>query len=136
MRAIACRLTSYYHAHPDDPFAANNLAWILAQQGRDLDRALKLAKLAASARPASAVINDTLGGVYRKRGDKEMAVSYAKRATQIAPENATYHYHLGRACREAGQMEPARAAFAKAVELAPTPRPQWYDEARAGAQGP
>ncbi|MHC4608991.1 MAG: sulfatase-like hydrolase/transferase, partial [Planctomycetota bacterium] len=121
-------LDDYYRAHPDDFIAANNLAWVLARQGRDLDRALKLARRAAGRSPGSATVSDTLGWVYHLRGDKEMAIHFLERAAGIVPRDATYQYHLAVAYREAGRTKKALRAFSRAVELAPTPRPDWYEE--------
>ncbi len=129
-------IDSYYQAHPDSVDVANNLAWMLARQGQDLDRALKLAKRIVQRHPGSATLNDTLGWIYHLRGDREMAIHFLARAVEIEPRNATHQYHLGSACRAAGQLDSAREAFAKAVELAPTPRPRWYDEAKAASPIP
>ncbi len=132
----AVKLLSEYHAaHPDDVTAANNLAWILAEQGEDLDRALALAKNAYRHRRSSAAFADTLGWVHIRRGDGESAVYVLVQAVGLAPDNPTYHYHLGLAHRLAGAPDKARAAFARAVELAPGfPRPAWYEEASRRSQ--
>jgi tetratricopeptide (TPR) repeat protein len=126
-------LTRYYEAYPEDPTAANNLAWALAEQGTDLDRALSLAKFAVRRRLSSAGFADTLGWVHIKRGDAESAIFTLNRAVELQPESASYRYHLGLAYRLGGQHEQAREAFAAAVELAPTPRPPWYEEALVGS---
>jgi len=122
-------LSAYYDSHSQDPAALNNLAWMLAQQGKDLDRALKLAKRARDRQPGNPSAVNTLGWVYHLRGDREMAAGLLKQATVMAPEKAIYQYHLGMAYNEAGAKEQARQAFTKAVELAPTPRPAWYEDA-------
>lgn len=127
-------LESFFQDHPDNAIAANNLAWMLARSGKDLDRALKLAKQAADRQPTSAVVNDTTGWIHHLRGDQEMAIRHLSRASTLAPQNAEYQYHLAVAYRDAGQAGPAREAFAKAVELAPTPHPSWYDEARDASE--
>lgn len=122
-------LTTYHDAHPNDAEGINNLAWMLAQQGKDLDLALKLAKRAVDRPPTNAPACDTLGWVYRVRGDREMAVIMFQKATRLEPDGPTYHYHLGLAYREIGRPKDARSAFARAVELSPDPHPGWYDEA-------
>lgn len=129
-------LSAYCENHSDDPTAANNLAWMLAEhatQDSELDRALQLAKYAVKHRRSSAVFADTLGWVHLKREDGESAIFSFSRAVQLQPRNAEFQYHLGLACRLDGQLEQARDAFAEAVALAPVPRPDWFDEARAGA---
>jgi arylsulfatase A-like enzyme/tetratricopeptide (TPR) repeat protein len=127
-------LESFFRDHPDNAIAANNLAWMLARSGKDLDRALKLAKQAADRQPTSAIVNDTIGWIYHLRGDQQMAIRHLSRASTLAPQNAEYCYHLAVACRDAGRQGDAREAFAQAVERAPTPRPGWYEEAQAAAQ--
>jgi arylsulfatase A-like enzyme/Flp pilus assembly protein TadD len=129
-------LSDYYDAHPDDPTAANNLAWILAEHPEneaDLERALQLAKSAVKWRRSSASFLDTLGWVHLRRQDSVSAVYAFSQAVCIDENNPTYHYHLGLAYRLDGQPDKAREAFAKAVELAPTPRPTWFDEAQQAA---
>lgn len=49
--------------------AANNLAWIYAQQGVQLDRALELAQRAKDLDPKNPAIWDTLGAVHLRRRD-------------------------------------------------------------------
>ena len=68
----------------------NSLAWILAQQGNDLDLAAKLAKRAARRLPGRAAAQDTLGWVYYLRGDSRMAIIHLTRACEIEPEHAAY----------------------------------------------
>lgn len=129
-------LSRYYEAHPENPTAANNLAWMLAetaQQGPDLERALDLAKFAVKRRPSSASFTDTLGWVHLKRGDAESAIFAFSRAARLQPSGASHHYHLGLAYRLDGQLDQAQEAFTAAVELAPTPRPKWFQEAMQGS---
>lgn len=129
-------LEAYYESHSDDPTAANNLAWMLAESAQgeeDLERALALAKFAVKRRRSSYAFHDTLGWVHLKLNDADSAIYAFSRATHLQPDNATYQYHLGLAYRLDGQMDKAREAFAAAVDLAPTPRPDWYDEAQGGS---
>ncbi|HTH51845.1 MAG TPA: tetratricopeptide repeat protein, partial [Pyrinomonadaceae bacterium] len=53
---------------PEAPIAANNLAWIIAENGGNLDEALQLATLATTKSPNSPNFFDTLGWVYLKKG--------------------------------------------------------------------
>ena len=68
---------------PDSPIAANNLAWILAENGGNLDEALTLAQAAVKKNPNNAGFYDTLGWVYLKKGFKTQAVEQFKKAVQI-----------------------------------------------------
>lgn len=102
---------------PNTPIAANNLAWILAENGGNLDEALQLATMATTRNPQNAVYFDTLGWVYLKKGLNSPAVeqlrkavaldeSAAKRAG-VAP-NAGYRVRLGMALAKYGDKESAR----------------------------
>ena len=52
---------------PDNPFALNNLAFIKAEEGVDLDEALTMAQRARQKLPNSSDILDTLGWIYIKK---------------------------------------------------------------------
>ncbi len=123
-----------YAAFPDDPLAANNLAWVLACQGRDLDRCLVLAKDASRRRPSVASVVSTLGWVYHVRGDHEMAILQLHRATMVAPDEGEYHYLLGVAYFAADKVAEGKASLVRAMELSSTPAPRWWDDARRRLQ--
>ncbi len=99
--------------------AANNLAWILAQRGTDLERALSLAEKARSLNPANPAVLDTLGVVRLRRREYSMAVDLLESARRLAtaqPEaGAREHllqeinHHLAEAYVRAGQ--PRQAAM-------------------------
>ena len=50
------------------PVAANNLAWMFAETGENLDMALQLAQAATRRVPEQPEIQDTLGWIYYKKG--------------------------------------------------------------------
>jgi tetratricopeptide (TPR) repeat protein len=96
--------------------AANNLAWIYAQQGTNLDRALQLAQRAREANPISPAVTDTLGYVLLKRREYSMAVAELKHADDLMhAQNSTdkelaaaIHEHLAQAYRNSGQKPKER----------------------------
>jgi tetratricopeptide (TPR) repeat protein len=103
-----------------DPTAAvpaNNLAWIYAQRGEDLKRALDLAKAAQLKWPDDPRVNHTLGWVYVKNQMPALAVPALQKSVAAAPDNPTYHYHLGVAYRDAGYLAQARKALELALKL-------------------
>ena len=53
---------------PRSVVAANNLAWLSAERGGNLDVALGLAQTAAQQAPDEPKMNDTLGWIYYKKG--------------------------------------------------------------------
>jgi tetratricopeptide (TPR) repeat protein len=99
--------------------ASNNLAWILAERGQDLDRALQLAQSAVAAAPERADILDTLGWVYYKRDQPLQAIPYFQQSVQKSPERGDYHYHLGLAFVKSGDNVKGRAALKRALDSKP-----------------
>jgi tetratricopeptide (TPR) repeat protein len=99
--------------------AANNLAWLYASQGKELDRALQLAKQASDIRPEDPAILDTLGVVHLKRRDYSAAIVELKHAAELAQarSNSTANrqlssmirMHLAEAYEGAGEEVPAAA---------------------------
>ena len=59
---------------PQAVIASNNLAWMYAEAGTDLDTALKLAQTANAQAPDQPELMDTLGWVYYKKGLARQAV--------------------------------------------------------------
>jgi tetratricopeptide (TPR) repeat protein len=102
---------------PRAAVAANNLAWIYAETGGNLDMALQLAQTAKSQLPERAEVNDTLGWIYHKKGLSAMAVTPLLQSVQKDPKNAMYHYHLGMAYVGSGDKDKARASLQKALSL-------------------
>jgi tetratricopeptide (TPR) repeat protein len=109
----------------DLPGAKNDLAWILAEEGVDLERALALAQEAQQAEPESAEIADTLGFVYLKKGLSDPALQQFKYAVELAGraandvqvERPEYHYHLGLALKSLGRNDEATVALERALQL-------------------
>ena len=85
--------------------AANNLAWMLAEEGpdKDLPRALLLAQAARDAAPQDPQIADTLGWVLYKQGAYPRAEALLREAAEKLPTNAEVLYHLGMAQAKLGQ---------------------------------
>jgi tetratricopeptide (TPR) repeat protein len=101
------------------PVAANNLAWIYANRGEQLDLALQLAQDAKQQMPDSAEVNDTLGWVYYKKDLRELAVKTLENSVGKDPKNVMFQYHLGLAYAKAGQTMKARHALEEALRLKP-----------------
>jgi tetratricopeptide (TPR) repeat protein len=99
--------------------AANNLAWIYAEDGGNLDVALGLAQTAKSRLPDSPEATDTLGWVYYKKGLASLAVPVFRENVDKAPKNPVYQYHLGLAHAKSGNKEEARKALEQALALDP-----------------
>ena len=108
--------------------AANNLAWIYAESGVELQEALRLARAAAEQLPEAPEVLDTLGWVYYKSELPAMAIAPLSRAVERSPKNALYHYHLGLALAKSNEPQRSRAAFVQAISL--DRAAAWTEDAR------
>ncbi|MDA3896835.1 MAG: tetratricopeptide repeat protein, partial [Desulfobacteraceae bacterium] len=103
--------------NPDFVPAANNLAYLLADQDKNLDEALRLAQKAKKILPDDPRIQDTLGWIYVKLGFYEQAIHAFSDSIRHLPDNATLHYHLGMAYYKKGEARQAKAALEQALKL-------------------
>jgi tetratricopeptide (TPR) repeat protein len=97
--------------------ANNNLAYIYAEEGKDLDMALQMAQAAKAASPDDPDVNDTLGWVYYKKDMPAQAIGPLLQSTRINPNKPVYHYHLGLAYQKSGEKDKARASIERALSL-------------------
>ena len=109
---------------PDNPLAANNLAYVLLDHGGNVDVAMDLAQTARRGTPNSANAADTLGWAYYRKGIYPSAISQFQEALRLsekagAPDDSVVHYHLGLAYQKSNQMSQARQQLEKAVKLKP-----------------
>jgi Flp pilus assembly protein TadD len=102
---------------PHASVAANNLAWLYAERGGNLDVALQLAQTAKRDMPQQPEVNDTLGWIYYKKNLPQIAVSALQDSVAAAPGNATFQYHLGLTYARLGDKVKARAALERALQL-------------------
>jgi tetratricopeptide (TPR) repeat protein len=108
------QLETVLRLHPEQAGAANDLAFLLAEEGADLPRAQKYAERAVRLHPAAETI-DTLGFVRLRQGAAEEAVSLFERALARKPDYATARYHLALALVEKGEPEAAKKALEEAL---------------------
>jgi tetratricopeptide (TPR) repeat protein len=107
--AIAQYETALRRGDPDG-VAANNLAWLYAQQGARLNRALALAEKARTLTPADPAVLDTVGVVHLRRREYTDAITVLQTAAALAgqaspnqPKLTTeIRKHLAEACLRAG----------------------------------
>jgi len=112
-RALALR-QRLHGQQPEEPGAMNDLAWSLAVAERDLDRALELARRAASALPGDPNVLDTLATVRLARSEPAEALDAAERALAAQPD-ASVRRHLlyvrAQALTDLGRREAAAGAL-------------------------
>jgi tetratricopeptide (TPR) repeat protein len=109
---------------PDHPLASNNLAYVILEQGGNVDVAMGLAQTARRGMPDSPNAADTLGWAYYQKGVYQSAIGQFQAALRLAekrgdPDDADFHYHLGVAYQKANQDAQARQQLEKAVRLSP-----------------
>jgi tetratricopeptide (TPR) repeat protein len=104
---------------PRAVIASNNLAWIYAEAGENLDVALGLAQSATAQAPERPEFMDTLAWVYYKKNLPERAIPLFESCVKKAPGNPAYHHHLGLAYLKAGRPAQARAALQRALANSP-----------------
>jgi tetratricopeptide (TPR) repeat protein len=102
---------------PNFGVAANNLAWVYAEQGQNLDVALGLAQKAKSQNPDVVSFTDTLAWVMYKKGDYSEAIPYLQGCVKKSPDSGQYRYHLGMALVAAGQKEQGKALLQAALKM-------------------
>jgi len=103
----------------DDALAKNNLAWVLAEHGGDIDLALNLAQQAEEKLSGNPQVNDTIGWVYYKKGLYKTDREYLKQCVEKDQKNAAFQYRLGMAEWKLGDQEGARRNLLNAVTLDP-----------------
>jgi tetratricopeptide (TPR) repeat protein len=116
---------------PELAVAKNNLAYLLADRGSDLDRALDLAQEAKAKLPDNPNTADTLGWVLYKKNVPAAAISYLREAVGgLSPEDPNLplvRHHLALAYEANQERDLAIEALEQAVaEL---------DSRQAGKQG-
>jgi tetratricopeptide (TPR) repeat protein len=102
---------------PNAGLAANNLAFMLLTEGKDMDRALELARRARSSMPQVPAAADTLAWVYYKRNLHDSAFPLLQEAVKAQPENATYRFHLAAVLVGQGKKQQAKVEMDKALKL-------------------
>jgi tetratricopeptide (TPR) repeat protein len=124
--------------------ARNNLAYLIATTGGDLDRALELAQEAKRLLPDNPNAADTLGWVLYKKNLPSAAIGYLKEAESGfdagASQRVVVRHHLALAYEANGELERARETIDQAVRELDSiytgengekrPEPQWAAEVR------
>ena len=105
---------------PDHPVALNNLAYIKAEEGGDLDEALTMAQRARQKLPNSSFIKDTLGWIYIKKNLSDDAVRLFKDLVVAEPANPQFHYHYGMALLQKGDKPSAKRELEAAIRNNPS----------------
>ncbi|MFB3826425.1 MAG: tetratricopeptide repeat protein [Bryobacteraceae bacterium] len=104
---------------PANAVAMNNLAFLMADAGTDLDQALTYAQRAKQLLPNLHEVSDTLGWIYLKKNLSEDAIKVFSDLVSKEPNHSTYRYHLGMALTQKGDKERARKELEQALRSNP-----------------
>ena len=112
----------------NSPVAENNLAFMYAEHGMNLDVALELATSAKQRMPDDPSVDDTIGWIYYQKGLPELAIKPLESALKQLPNNAELLVHLGLTYAKLGEKAKARETLQRALKL--DPRVVGGDEAK------
>ncbi|HET9406822.1 MAG TPA: tetratricopeptide repeat protein [Candidatus Sulfotelmatobacter sp.] len=112
------------NVQPDNPLAANNLAYVILQQGGNVDVAMAMAQTARRGMPDSPNAADTLGWAYYQKGVYQSAIDLFQESLRLnekhgGSDDASVHYHLGLAYQKANQPGLARQQLERALKISP-----------------
>ena len=105
---------------PDHAVALNNLAYIKAEEGTDLDSALSMAQRAFASAPNSPDITDTLGWVYIRKNLSQEAVRLFTDLVKKYPASPVYRLHFAMALKQKGDLPAAKRELQAALNSGPS----------------
>jgi tetratricopeptide (TPR) repeat protein len=112
---------------PEDPGVNNDLGYLYADQGKNLEKAEGMIRKALKEDPDNYAYLDSLGWVLFKRGKVKEAVEPLEKAIEmhkqmekrgIAPPDSTLPEHLGDVFLQLQEVEKARALWREAEQVA------------------
>jgi tetratricopeptide (TPR) repeat protein len=104
---------------PNNGVVLNNLAFLVAESGGDLDDALTKAQRAKQLLPNLSEISDTLGWIYLKKNLSQNAIEIFKDLVVKQPNHSTYRFHLGMAYSQQGDRTKALDQLREALKYNP-----------------
>jgi Tfp pilus assembly protein PilF len=104
---------------PAQPIASNNLAYMMLENGENVDVALTLAQTARQSMPNSPSSADTLAWAYYHKGTYGFARDLLEDAVKKDPGSVTMQYHLGMVYVKMMDKSNAAIHLKKAISLAP-----------------
>ncbi len=112
-------LETIYKEAPDDISVNNDLGYLYADQGKNLEQAESMIRKALAAEPENGAYLDSLGWVLYKRGKYEEALPYLEKAVKNSPGagDETLWEHLGDVQERLKRPGPALEAWKKALEF-------------------
>ncbi|MCA9270241.1 MAG: tetratricopeptide repeat protein, partial [Planctomycetales bacterium] len=104
---------------PEDIGAMNDLGYLWCDQGKHLQRSLRMVQQAVAAEPDNAAYRDSLGWAHFRLGEYDLAVQELEGAAERLKEtpDGVIMDHLGDAYTAAGRKQDAAQAYERAIEL-------------------
>jgi tetratricopeptide (TPR) repeat protein len=109
---------------PENTVALNNLAYLDAEEGVNLDQALAHAQRAQQRLPDDPDVQDTLALVYIRKNLTSDGVRMLRDLVSRNPDNAAFHLHLALALYQKGDRPWAKRELLAAARNKPDPRQQ------------
>jgi tetratricopeptide (TPR) repeat protein len=109
---------------PNNPLASNNLAYVMLDQGGNVDVALAMAQTARRGMPDSPNAADTLGWAYYQKGVFQSAIDAFQESLRLnekrgAADDPVVHYHLALAYQKAKQPAQAKQQLERVLKINP-----------------
>lgn len=112
------QLEILYEAEPDDPHINNDLGYMWADRGKNLDRAEAMIRKAVAEEPENPSYLDSLGWVLHRLGRHQDALAPLEKAARGRVSDATIYDHLGDVQFKLRDFEGARDAWTRAEKAA------------------
>jgi Flp pilus assembly protein TadD len=109
---------------PDNVDALNNLAYLKADSGVDLDQALAYAQRAQQKRPNDPEIQDTVALIYIRKNLTDDGLRMLRELVNQKPGSPTFHLHLAMALYQKGDRPMAKKELETALRNKPTEKEQ------------
>jgi tetratricopeptide (TPR) repeat protein len=101
-------------------YTLNNLAFLIAEHGGDLEDALTKAQRAKQIYPTLNEVSDTLAWIYLKKNMYDNAIEIFKDLVVKAPNHSTFRYHLAMAFSQKGDRTRAIKELQDALKANPS----------------
>ena len=112
-------LERFYQENPEDVGINNDLGYLYADQGKNLEKARKMIELAVKAEPENAAYADSMGWVLFKLGEVKEAAEWLEKASKLENgDDPTIFDHLGDCYHKLEDAKKAEDSWKKALELA------------------
>lgn len=111
-------LERFLEENPEDPGVNNDLGYLYADQGKNLEKAKTMIAKAVKAEPENAAYLDSMGWVLFKLGETKEAIVHLKKASTLERgEDPTIWDHLGDCHQKLDEPDEAKKAWTKALDL-------------------